>query len=738
MKGKYLIIGIFMAMLVTGMSNSAQAAGHDMDVYPMSTSACPCTTISEMRVSVTNLGSVSDTYELKLVLPDGWPSGFIGTYQGGNMITLGPKEKSNAGDITMYITTPCNAVPDTYTAKVVAVSKRTGEAVEKTFMIEMLKCRGVFINAENADLCKGIAKSYTFNVENEGKVAESFDISVTSDWEDMTRQTVTLEAGEAQQITVLLDVPEEYTGIQTFDIEAVSQSSYASTKKTVEINVRDCYKYDVYPTDSVKDVCIGEVAEFTFMVENTGLEEDTFNLITNDNVQLEKDSMTIAPKNQDSFKVSAVSYEEGPKEFTIEIASEYNPANIKTITGTVNAMECKGVTIGVTDGSETEKEVCYTKVAEFDVLVENTGSVPALFELSATAGILESDAIALEPGEKRTVKLRIDTKGMKPEDSMDAVVTASADGVESRSTFTVMTKNCFNAEMTIDSDDFGRQICVCDNVDYVIKVKNTGELMDIYELKFLDETKTFSLEPGEEKTYSYVYGTLGKDPGLKEFTALLRSPYVMREETVELDLDDLEACYAVDISVNGADKKNIESQVIENTQKVEVCEGVTFSLKVKNIGTKADSYILSSDGPEWAYLSEDAVILDVGEEREIYLYAAPFYETPLDIYPITVNVRSQKNATDEVGLVVNVLEKGALEDVGDEENATDGNVTDGNVTEPVNGTINDTDDELSNITLNMTIPTGSFVMGDVTGRAVIIGLIALVIIAILVIRFFVK
>ncbi|MBN2102033.1 MAG: hypothetical protein JW716_04135 [Candidatus Aenigmarchaeota archaeon] len=736
MKGKYLFIGILMAVLLAANMSAASAASMDMDVYPLSTSACPCTTISEVRVFVTNLGSVSDTYDLSLVLPAGWGKGFIGTYQGGHMLTLGPQETSKEGDITVYITPSCTAEAGMNEAKIVAKNERTGEVIEKTFMIEILTCRGIGITAPSMDMCEGVADSYTFSVGNVGKVAESFDVAVSAPWGELTRQSVTLGPNEAQDITLLLDIPEEYKDVQKLDIEVKSQSSYAEAKKTVELNVRDCYKFTVYPADAVKSVCIGDEARFVFVIENNGLKADTYTIATNDNVEVDKAVVTVAPQGQESVKVTAKSFEAGTTSFQIEVASEEKPEQKQTVRGKLNAKECKSVAVVPSEGAESAQAVCYGKPAQFQFKVQNTGTIFAVYELSSDFGTLSETSVSLESGESKTVTLTVNTASeMEIGDTAYITVKAVSDTVESEHNLELTATNCYGASLEITSDDDGRQICVCDNVDYVVIVKNSGQLKDEFELEFLGETKTFSLEQGEQKEFSYVYGTLGKEPGMKEFTAVLTSKYVTLQKTVNLNVEELEACFDVDISVNGVDQKNIQSQTIQNTKKVEVCDGISFSLSVKNVGSKADSYMVTAEGPEWVFLSANNIILDVGEEREIYVYAAPEYGADLGVYTLNVKVESPKDAKDEVGLVVNVVERGTITEIpSGAEPLT--NQT-GNVTNEIIGDIT-TDNATSNITVNMTIPTGAFTITEVSGRAAIIGLIALAIIAILVIRFFVK
>ena len=735
MKGKYLFIGILIAVLMAAMPNTS-AASMDMDVYPLSTSACPCTTISEVRVFVTNLGSVSDTYDLSLVLPAGWGTGFIGTYQGGHMLTLGSQEKSKEGDITVYITPSCTAESGIYPAKVVAKNRRTGETIEKTFMIDILTCRGVAITAPLMDMCEGVADSYTFSVGNIGKVTEAFDVSVSAAWGELSRQSVTLGPNEATDIKLSLDVPNEYKGIQKLDIEVTSQSSYAQTKRTVELNIRDCYKFTAYPTDAVKSACIGDEARFVFVVENNGLEADTYTIATNDNVELDRAVVTIAPKGQESIRVTAKSFETGTTGFELQVASEKKPEQRQSVRGKLNTKECKSVAIMPGEGSVVAQDVCYGKTAQFRFKVQNTGTIFAVFELSADAGTLSETEVSLEPGESRTITLTVDTESeMKISDTKYITVKAVSGSTENEYNLELTAANCYGASLEITSDDEDRQICVCDNVDYVVTVKNNGDLKDDYNLEFLGKTEIFSLEPGEHKEFSYVYGTLGKEPGLKEFTAVLTSKYVSLQKTVQLNLEELEECYDVDIRVNGVDQKNIQSQTIENTKKVEICEGVSFSLSVTNVGSKADSYVLTAEGPEWVFLSENNIILGVGEERKIYVYAAPEYGTDLGVYTMDVKVESQKNAKDGVGLVVNVIEKGTATELPPEAEPLTNQT--GNVTNETIGDIT-TGNETSNITVNMTIPTGAFTITDVSGRAAIIGLIALAIIAILVIRFFVK
>jgi len=151
---------------------------------------------------------------------------------------------------------------------------------------------------------------------------------------------------------------------------------------------------------------------------------------------------------------------------------------------------------------------------------------------------------------------------------------------------------------------------------------------------------------------------------------------------------------------------------------LDVCNATTVPIVMKNTGEKSSGYVLSvKEGPAWVYISPDSVYLDSGEEKIIYLYITPPFEAESGAYIVTVNARSDHAQFDlriPFTLGTNVTVHGG------EANITGENVTSG-------------------VSLNVTFPenniTGLIITKGDTWKVLVVGIITILIIIILVIRF---
>ena len=137
--------------------------------------------------------------------------------------------------------------------------------------------------------------------------------------------------------------------------------------------------------------------------------------------------------------------------------------------------------------------------------------------------------------------------------------------------------------------------------------------------------------------------------------------------------------------------------------------------------------MITMEGPDWAYLEPDEIHLGGEEEGVLYLYLSPGFGTNMDTYTVNIEADSGR-ASDSLDVAVIVPE----------------DITDVELPEPPEEP--EEPEEPGNVSINVTHPeepTGNET-GPITGGAVeerpfwktaAVALIALIIIAILVLRF---
>lgn len=279
-----LIIGLaLIAPLVAGQETYTTLQAYDED-------ACP-TESARYALEIRNTADVADVYSIEVDVA--WSTISEKTLEV-------PADSSESSYI--WLQPPVNIQPGSYSFNVEATSSNTGETIEKTGTINVLSCRSVDLTAEETakDVCRGDTATYSIEVENEGQTQESYEL--TTDHGALTREEVTLDPGEAT--TVRLQESSDETVSKDITVRAESTSSYASDESVLEFNTNKCRSMDVILSPSSSNVCGGETAEYTAVIENTGTVDDTYTVVSNAE-SIESSRITLAPGEERSIDIDA-------------------------------------------------------------------------------------------------------------------------------------------------------------------------------------------------------------------------------------------------------------------------------------------------------------------------------------------------------------------------------------------------------------------------------------------------
>jgi uncharacterized membrane protein len=685
---------IFMLMLVPGVLGESVELHVSTGQQPSNMIlSCPDSVLSDIDVMVTNLGGVTDTIELKL----DWPAdlGFIQPYRtlaSGESATITP----------FWITLPYNLDPGVYHAKVTAKSLMTGDAVTKDIEIEVLRCYSVRLDVEDdyERSCRETEEPVTYEIEviNEGKWPETFEMSASVDWAEFSEEEVSLESGTSATVSLVLSPPGGLPeGIHTVIVTARSIGSYAVGTVPVEVDIAKCFKFSTALEPESQTTCMGEGRDFELIIENPGDIEDEFTIETPDWVYSDRDSLIIGPLESDSVMLTAIYDEAGVYTFEVTVSSvRDDSAQPQTVSGILDVEECRGAAIAI---SPPNVHACRGDDVEYSVNVKNVGSISSTFELSSTFGELESAEVTLDADQSETVLLRVDTADL-PEGTVIIDVTASDGPVTGTASTELELEDCFTAGLTVQPDD--AVVCPGATVPYTIKVRNTGMKPDEYTLEFADETIEMTLQPDESQTISYDFDIPGIEEGVYKFTVTLTSESgVSIKETSEMTMKSSEACYGVELE--------------DDPGYVDVAKADTVEITIRNLGEQADTFMVSlKEGPGWVYIEPTEVHIGGGEEEKLYLYMSPGFGTKEGEYTAIVRAESD-NAEDELIIPITVPE----------------DVTEEPAQEtPENVSINVT----QNVTDGSPI-TGSALEARPFWKTAAVASIALIIVAILVLRF---
>jgi len=684
--GEYMFreISLLLAILVLLTPGVQAASDLYMVLESKEVSGCPCTTLSN-ALSVTNTGDTTDTFTFSLDLPDEW-SGFI------------PPEKSletgETEELILYITPPCFIEAGVYKVRAKAESS-DGREFFKEFNVEILTCHFVKIDVEEfKKTCMGFPADYEIRVTNLGKVSETFELAVTTSWgEELLRATMDIDSQKSETFDISVSPPD--VGTHYVTITSESQVSYAKDEKRVQLDVENCYDFslDLQPKESV--VCLGGSGKYVLLINNIGSEEDEYNIHGPEWVVPSQDSVSIPSNAERSVGLFAYPEREGKNTFEIQVVSSKYPETKKTISGTVNTIECKDVAIIV---SPAEGEVCQGLTKEYEVTVKNTGTVSESFDLETTVGALETNKVVLEAGGVEKVKLAVDSSEL--DFGVNYItVTARSGEVSDQNVVSLVVEDCYLLEFEVEPKV--KEACTGDEVKYAIYLKNTGKFPEEYTLEVDGETiGVIFLTPDESKTVNTTLMVKYPFEERHNLTFKAVSERKSFESTSEISIKAKEKCYSVELS----------SEKVSELKMVEIGVGVLTAMKIRNSGERGDTYDMGIEGPDWVYLSEEEISLGLGEEEDVYIYVSPSYGVEDGVYMVTVSVKSE-NVENELSFRFGV-----------------GNVTGDE--EPV------TPPAEPNETVTPGPPTGLIIGegGEITGKVILLGVITIFIIVILALK----
>ncbi len=659
-------------------------------------STCPDRVLSEIEVIVTNTGSETDGVTLTLDWPE--DMGFIKPYV---MLASGESKKVDP----FWITVPFNLEPGTYYATITAESGMSDKSASETITIEVMDCHGVELNVidDYRKTCSetGEPANYEFTLRNRGTWQETFDLSASVGWIEFSETVVTLGAGESRIIAASLNPPQG-TGYTEVVVTARSKDSYAQDSCILKVDPKDCYnaKVEIQPIED--DICLGEYAEFNIIITNTGTEDDTFSVETSaDWVVSGQETLNVPVGESSTVLILAAPDVTGVSTFSVTVRSLADDGFVRTVTGAVNSDDCKGVAV-IAYPSETE--VCRGEDAIFTVTIKNTGAMENTFQLSVDLGEFESNAITLPGGASADIELVVDTSGI--EDVQTIRVTATDGQVSDSSDVRIHVTKCYDAELLVTPEVV--YTCSFSDVLYTMTVENRGEMADVYTLSYNGESTVISLNAGDSGQAEYTYPVPEMDEGIYMFTVELESENGLSlSGSAEINVLPLEDCY-------GLNFHNGEGSV--DVGKVSIVE-----ITIENTGEQEDTWTISFDGPEWAYLEPEEVSLAPGKSDTVYLYLSPLYGTGEGSYPVTVYAESSHSSS-EVSINANVP-SGFVPSEEPEENGSGWNESE--FVEIVIGENATTGDGI----------TGQQILERPAWKTVVVAIIAIVIILILIIRF---
>ena len=256
--------------------SNAAAAQEDFEAATVpSVELCPCSN-QAYTVAVENTGSAASSYQ---VLANEDLSEWIKFSP--NRFALNPGQK---GSFSVIVNSACN-IEDNFDLEIF-IATDSGLIKSLKQQLKFLECydysleHGEVTDAEDKvefiahgssyDLCKNEQKSIPILITNNENFANIYKLKMDApEWASLNANEVQLNAEKSGVVLINYDAT-DLEGEFEFKIDTISRLGEVSRKKSIEINVGECYALDI-EIDEEKDViCGGEENSYEIAVENTG------------------------------------------------------------------------------------------------------------------------------------------------------------------------------------------------------------------------------------------------------------------------------------------------------------------------------------------------------------------------------------------------------------------------------------------------------------------------------------
>lgn len=226
---------------------------------------------------------------------------------------------------------------------------------------------------------------------------------------------------------------------------------------------------------------------------------------------------------------------------------------------------------------------------EFEVTVENTGPVKDNYELTSSSPSeirIAPNEVTLNPGNQETANLWYNPLIDKDEGTYSFTVTATSQASGQKYSDNAKVSVIKEHKVDVAVDSRSKTGCLGEQVEYRLQVTNTGIQQEGFDLR-TDRgslsVNSLNLEDGETQNVTLVISS--DSPVERNFNVVASSKESYANDIQNIDFT-AERCWASDVSVT--------PQSQETAAKTEA----EFEVTVRNTGTKADSFVLSTNKGE--------------------------------------------------------------------------------------------------------------------------------------------
>lgn len=561
-------------------------------------------------------------------------------------------------------------------------------------------------------------QNFNFNLQGGAKV-----------WSTVVPSGVILGPGE-QKVIYTYVTPGKNAVPGTYTLDLVSSGSGEVKSLSHPVTIKSCYGAQLVTPDAQKSVCPLELSKFEFELKNSGQYRETFDLsvegILKDKVSLSDTAITL-DKSGTKKIVAFVTGPEDAGEFGFSIVAKAKSSNIvESFNAKLQVNPCFDFLVEV---EKSAYDFCEHTVQQVPIKITNRGTATNDFDLGLEGpewAKLDNRFLELKPGESRIINL-----AMAPDFGVQGDFTISLDVVPEKGRlkavhdFNVNVRKCNAVGVNIIEDK--SRVCNGISGSFETIIKNIGEIENEFRLGMQapgwvtlgQASPVFKLKSQEEK-HLFIRMDPGLDvaPGTHKVrvgvsTTDESSVTAFSEDTIDVEVVGVEGCFKPSIEV---DRDNV-------IVFFDATSTLPFAIKNNGITTAEYNVVVSGTASNFVQLNPSILRVEPGRSEIVYMYIAPSSQVALGDYEAVVSVRLKDSdflVSQRIGIgitdnpeKVTVVEQVVEKNVANENKTIEVSTDDRSLAEIING-MNDR---------------------DKSKLKLVVGLIAILIVLILLIKF---
>ena len=251
----------------------ASTAGFELGAADEAQSVCASDTLAYI-IPVINTDASADSYTVTLSGDASkWavaaPAGFV-------------MQSGETKSVYIYVTPSPKAQIGAYDLNVLVNSGLNGKQ-SKTVQVIVNDCHSASLSAEPATIqaCACTPQEYSLKLENTGKFAENFVISLSGSgarYATASLSEAKLAKGESREFKVNSNTACNAVGNFGVTVSAVSKDSNAVASTQLGMDSQACYDFDVVPDKTYLSFCENSEAKIPVTIKSSGVVDNSFDL----------------------------------------------------------------------------------------------------------------------------------------------------------------------------------------------------------------------------------------------------------------------------------------------------------------------------------------------------------------------------------------------------------------------------------------------------------------------------